>query len=161
MSVALPKETIALPKEAVKRIEEIKNKKLSIKDRVSKNIIAVFYMESKFYKKKKFKMRKVGDIIIFEGGGYILDDTDAMQVGKKTFLFYNIGNPIPLSLKADEKGKRHSTLLNVLVSKRTLKALFGNPDKWYIVLAVIGLGAGITVSSVVMFLFAIGKLVIK
>ncbi len=153
--------SIALPKEALKRIDEVKGKKLQLRDRVSKNIIAVFYLDGKFYKKKKFKIRKLGDVFEFEGGNYVADDKDAMQVGRKTFIFYNIGNPLPLSLKADTDTKRHSTILNVVMSKRTLKALFGNPDKWYILLAVIGLGAGITTTTVIVALLAIGKLVIK
>jgi len=143
------------------KIKEIKDKKMHFRDRVSKKIIAVFYLDSKYYKKKKQKMKKVGETFEFEGGTYVLDDKDSMQIGRKTFIFYDLGNPLPLSFKADKNTKRNSKVLNVLVSKRTLKALFGNPDKWYIILAVIGLGAGITITSIIVFLLTIGKLVIK
>lgn len=148
-------------KKALETIAKIKNNKLRLTGKVSKNIIAVFYLDGKYYKKKKHKMRKVGDTFDFEGGSYVLDDKDAMQIGRKTYIFYSLSNPIPLSMKADENTKRNSKVLNVLITKRTLKALFGNPDKWYVILAVIGLGAGITTTSIVMFLLAIGKLVIK
>jgi len=156
------KEAIPVANDIIaKTIEQTKNRKLRILDRVSKNIIAVFYMDGKYYKKKKQKMRKVGDTFTFESGTYILDDKDAIQIGRKSYILYSINNPLPLSLNEDKNAKRNSKVLDVLVSKRTLKAMFGNPDKWYLVLAIVGLGAGISVTTLVLMLLAVGKLVLK
>lgn len=135
--------------------------KLGLRERVSKKINCVFYLQKKYYRKKTQKMKKVGDTFTFENGTYILDDRYAVQIGRKSYLFFDVNNPIPKAFTSEFNPARNSKVLDVLIGKRTLKALFGNPDKWYLILAILGLGTGAGISIVFTILLMIGKVVIK
>lgn len=141
-------------------MSEMEKKSIPI-PKISKKVTAVFYLDKKYYKKKKLNIKKAGDSFTFEGGCYVLDSRHIVQIGKKSYIFYDLNTALPIPLTIPQDENRNAKVLDVLVSKRTLKALFGNPDKWYIILAFLGLGIGVSAVSVVAFLFAIGKLVIR